>query len=72
LNGTRQKSLALSEEATQIAWRAQQRLYKRFTVLSARSKNNNVVVTALARELLGFIWAIAVHTEAQFQTIKAA
>jgi transposase len=66
----RQKSLAISEEATKIAWGAQQRLYKRFTALSARSKNNNVVVTALARELLGFMWAIAVHTEAQYQPIK--
>ena len=68
----RQKSLALSEEATQIAWKAQQRLHKRFTVLSARSKNNNVIVTALARELLGFMWAIAVYTEAQSQPTKAA
>jgi len=68
----RQKSLSLSEEATRIAWKAQQRLHKRFTALSARSKNNNVIVTALARELLGFMWAIAVHVEAQSQPTKAA
>jgi transposase len=68
----RQKSLALSEEAKRIAWKAQQRLHKRFCALSARGKNHNQVVTALARELLGFMWAIAVHTEAQFQTAKAA
>ena len=30
------------------------------------------IVTALARELLGFMWAIAVHTEAQFKLTKAA
>lgn len=59
----RQKSLAVSEEVKTIAWNAQRRLYKRFTALVARGKNNNVVVTAIARELLGFIWAIAVHTE---------
>jgi transposase len=68
----RQKSLALSEEAKRIAWKAQQRLHKRFTTLAARGKNNNVIVTALARELLGFIWAIAVHTEAQGKPAKAA
>ena len=68
----RQRSLALSEEARRIAWKAQQRLHKRFTALAARGKNHNQVVTALARELLGFMWAIAVHTEAQFKLTKAA
>lgn len=68
----RQKSLALSEEAKRIAWKAQQRLHKRFTALSARGKNKNQIVTALARELLGFLWAIAVHTEAQFKLAKVA
>jgi transposase len=68
----RQRSLALSEEAKRIAWKAQQRLHKRFTALGARGKNNNQIVTALARELLGFVWAIAVHTEAQFKLKKAA
>jgi transposase len=68
----RQKSLALSDEAKRIAWKAQLRLHKRFTLLAARGKNNNVIVTALARELLGFMWAIAVHTEAQCTPAKAA
>ena len=68
----RQKSLALSEEARQIAWKAQQRLHKRFTALTARGKESNVAATAIARELLGFMWAIAVHTEAQQKQAKAA
>ena len=68
----RQKSLALSDEAKRIAWKAQQRLHKRFTAMAARGKNHNQIVTALARELLGFMWAIAVHTEAQFLSAKAA
>jgi transposase len=68
----RQKSLALSEDAKRIAWTAQQRLHKRFTAMAARGKNNNVIVTALARELLGFMWAIAVQTEAQWKPTKAA
>jgi len=68
----RQKSLALSEEARRIAWKAQQRLHKRFTALAARGKARSQIVTALARELLGFLWAIAVHTETQFKLTKAA
>ena len=58
--------------AKRIAWKAQQRLHKRFTAMAARGKINNVIVTALARELLGFMWAIAVHTEAQTQPATAA
>ena len=68
----RQKLLALSEEAKRIAWKAQQRLSKRFTARSARGKENNVIAIAIARELLGFMWAIAVHTESQSQPAKAA
>ena len=68
----RQKSLALSEEARQIAWKAQQQLHKRFAALTARGKERNVAATAIARELLGFMWAIAVHTEAQQKQAKAA
>ena len=68
----RQKSLVLGDEAKKIAWKAQQRLHKRFTALAARGKNHNQIVTALARELLGFMWAIAVDTEAQGKLTKAA
>ena len=61
----RQKNLALSDEVKKIAWKAQQRLHKRYQAFAARDKNKNQIVTALGRELLGFIWAIAVHTEKQ-------
>jgi hypothetical protein len=30
------------------------------------------IVTAIARELVGFVWAIGVETEQQFQRRKAA
>jgi len=40
--------------------------------LAARGKNKNQIVTALGCELLGFLWAIAVHTEKQMQLPKAA
>jgi transposase len=69
----RQKNLALDEEVKKIAWKAQQRLYKRYTALAARGKDKNQIVTAVGRELLGFLWAIAVHTERrQKQLTKAA
>jgi transposase len=42
-----------------IAWKAQLRLCKRYRRLIARGKNKNLVVTAIARELAAFMWAIA-------------
>ena len=42
-----------------IGWKAQVRLCRRFRRLTARGKHANVVVTAIARELLAFMWAIA-------------
>ncbi len=41
-----------------IAWKAQVRLCGRYRKLSATGKRPTVVVTATARELCGFIWAI--------------
>ena len=42
-----------------IAWNAQLRLTTRFRCLLARGKAKPTVATAIARELTGFIWAIA-------------
>jgi transposase len=39
------------------AWRAQQRLYRRYQRLTARGKPKQHVVTAIARELTGFVSA---------------
>jgi transposase len=47
----------------EIAWKAQHRLYKRYCRLIAAGKNKQQVVTAIGRELLGFIWALGVHVE---------
>ena len=41
-----------------IAWKAQVRLCGRYCKLSATGKKPTVVVTAIARELCGFVWAI--------------
>jgi transposase len=42
-----------------LGWKAQVRLCKRYRRLVARGKHPNVVVTAIARELIAFMWAIA-------------
>jgi transposase len=42
-----------------IAWKAQIRLYARYRALLRRGKLKTVAITALARELAGFIWAIS-------------
>jgi transposase len=59
----RRRQEGLSEEVKQIAWKAQQRLYARFTKLKVRGKPHQKIVTAVGRELLGFMWAIGVAVE---------
>jgi transposase len=39
------------------AWTAQQRLHRRYTRFAARGKRKQHIVTAVARELTGFVWA---------------
>ena len=51
-----------SPQIREIAWRAQQRLHDRYRKLSAR-KSVQLTVTVMARELLGFIWAIGMQAE---------
>jgi transposase len=48
-----------SEAVQAIAWKAQKRLCGRYRHLSQQGKQANKVCTAIARELIGFIWAIA-------------
>ncbi len=50
---------SLPKTIRDLAWGAQLRLCKRFRDLIKRGKNRNTVITAIARELCGFIWAIA-------------
>ncbi len=52
-----------SEAVKRIAWAAQIRLHDRYKVLASRRKPMPQVIAALARELLGFIWAIGVEVE---------
>ena len=60
----RKRQELVSEEVREIAWKAQHRLHMRYRKLTARGKDKGKVVTAIGRELLGFIWAIGVKVEA--------
>ncbi|TDA70064.1 MAG: IS110 family transposase [Clostridia bacterium] len=55
----------LPERIKAISWQAQHRLNLKFRRLSGRSKPNQVAAVAVARELLGFMWAIAQETKKQ-------
>ncbi|BBO89131.1 IS110 family transposase [Desulfosarcina ovata] len=55
----RKRQEGLPDDVLDIAWNAQLRLCHRYRRLIAKGKNHNVVITAIARELAGFIWAIA-------------
>ena len=50
---------ALPKVVRDIGWKAHVRLCTRFRRLIARGKNANVVIAAIAREMVGFIWSIA-------------
>lgn len=54
-----QRIEALPKNLQDIGWKAQVRLCKRFRRLTARGKHANVAVTAIARELIAFMWALA-------------
>jgi len=55
----RKRQEGLSREVKEISWKAQVRLCGRYRKLIARGKNRNRTVAAIARELAGFMWAIA-------------
>ena len=44
-----------------ISWKAQLRLCSRYRYLISKGKHTNVAKTAIARELAGFIWALAIE-----------
>jgi transposase len=52
------KVAAVPRTVAEIAWKAQMRLTGRYRALSRTGKRSTIVVTAVARELAGFIWAI--------------
>ena len=66
----RKRQAGLSEEVKAIAWKAQHRLYSRYWRLVSRGKVKQVAVTAVSRELLGFMWAIAMQCELEDRTAR--
>jgi len=54
----RERSVAIAPGVRAIAWKAQARLHNRLKKLLGRGKHPAEAVTAVARELAGFIWAI--------------
>jgi len=48
-------------EILKIAWKAQLRLHRKYWRMISRSKPHCVAVTAVARELAGFVWSIGQH-----------
>jgi transposase len=49
----------LAKPIREIAWKAQERLCRRYRKLARAGKQPTVITAAIARELAGFIWAIA-------------
>lgn len=52
-------TVGVPQDAKDIAWKAQLRLNGRYRKLVGRGKKSNVAVTAVARELVGFMWDLA-------------
>jgi transposase len=59
----RKRQEGVPEPIKEIAWKAQIRLHKRYMKLTAAGKDRRKIMTAVGRELLGFIWAIGVKLE---------
>lgn len=53
----------LPEEIRTIAWKAQVHLCWRYRSLTSTGKALPKVITAIARELVGFIWDIGRHMQ---------
>jgi len=53
-----QRQVGQPEAVTDVAWRAQERLHARYRRLVGR-KGSQEAVIAVARELIGFVWALA-------------
>lgn len=66
-----QRQAKLPASIKEISWKAQSRLNRKFNSLIFRQKPSQVAAVAVARELLGFVWAIA-HEAERLSKRKAA
>lgn len=64
------RQAGLSEEVKAIAWKAQHRLHAKYRRLTAKGKPHQKAVIAVARELLGFLWAIGVQVEKEQRNLS--
>lgn len=57
------RQINVPQTVRDIAWKAQIRLCGRYRKLSAAGKLQTVIVTAIAREMAAFLWAIGRHVQ---------
>lgn len=71
VKGDLKKRLApLPPEVQRLSWKAQTRLNKKYMHLVMQcNKHPNIAIAAIARELLGFLWAAAKSPSAQAQAV---
>jgi len=67
----RARQTGLDPEVLRISMKAQQRLHRTYWRLVNRGKATNVAATAVARELLGFVWAIGCYVEEKNEQAEA-
>lgn len=68
----RERQQCLSAAVREISWKAQHRLHSRYVKLERKGKHRNVAIIAVARELLGFVWAIGKEVQRGGATCGAA
>jgi transposase len=61
--GLRKRQEGQSDAVKAMAWKAQHRLHTRYRKMSGLGKHHGRVVTAVSRELVGFVWAIGCQVE---------
>jgi transposase len=59
----RKRQATVGPDVKEIAWKAQHRLHARYRHLTMKGKYPQEAMTAVGRELLGFIWAIGMKVE---------
>ena len=67
----RRRQKNASEKVKEISWRAQHRPHSRYARLMGRGKTKQQTMTAVARELAGFVWAVGVEVERQLASRPA-
>jgi transposase len=67
----RRRQKNASEKVKEISWKEQHRLHSRYARLMGRGKTRQLAMTAVTRELAGFVWAVGVEVEKQLHLSPA-